>query len=238
MSKVNVQGYLDTIKAPWGQLFYQLAWHNIECEGKKILDFGSGFGISANHFAEKNEVIAVEPNEEMLVHRACEYSYEQLVGSVDQLRKLPTGSFDIILCHNVLEYVNNRQEILAEFVRLLKTEGFVSIIKHNKVGKIMQKAVFEYKIDEAMKLLANENVASVNFGTIDEYEKEELEKYSEGRFAIDKVFGLRMFYALQRNELKTGEDWFDNMFRLECMAEEISEFREIAFFHHVILRLK
>ena len=147
-----------------------------------------------------------------------------------------SNSLGTLICHNVLEYLENREELLLEFSRLLAKDGFVSIIKHNKAGKIMQKAVFEYNIDEAMKLLNNENVASVNFGTINEYDDHELEEYSRKRLRIDKIYGLRIFFALQRNELKTGEEWFANMYDLECKAEEIPEFRDIAFFHHIILR--
>ena len=33
---------------------------------EKILDFGSGEGITANYFAKNNDVIAIEPSEEML----------------------------------------------------------------------------------------------------------------------------------------------------------------------------
>ena len=100
----------------------------------------------------------------------------------------------------------------------------------------MQKAVFEYNIDEALKLLENGNAESVNFGTINEYDDHELEEYSRGMLKIHKNYGLRIFYALQRNELKTGDEWFSNMYDLECRAEEIPEFRDIAFFHHIILR--
>lgn len=57
---INVQGYLDTVNAPWGKLFYKLVWHNIDCEGKKILDFGSGFGVTADYFARNNDVTAIE----------------------------------------------------------------------------------------------------------------------------------------------------------------------------------
>ena len=42
---INVQGYLSAVNSPWGELFYQLVWHNLTCEDKKILDFGSGFGF-------------------------------------------------------------------------------------------------------------------------------------------------------------------------------------------------
>lgn len=238
MSKVNVKGYFDTINAPWGKLFYELAWHNLEFAGKRILDFGSGFGLTANHLARKNEVVAVEPNEEMLEYRICENEYEQIVGSIEALAAFPDSTFDVIVCHNVLEYVDNREDILMEFKRLLKADGSISIIKHNKAGKIMQKVVFEYNVEEALKLFDDENVASVNFGTIDEYDDCDLERYSKGQLVIDQVLGLRIFYALQRNELKTNDEWLANMYEIECRAEQIPEFRDIAFFHHIILKHK
>ena len=234
--KVNVQGYYEYMKTPWGKLFYELAWHNIECQGRKILDFGSGFGYTADHFAKSNEVIAVEPNEEMIKNRFSENEYRQIKGDINVLKQMPSQSFDVIICHNVLEYLEEREELLLEFSRLLAKDGLISVIKHNRAGKIMQKAVFEYNIDEAMKLLDNENVKSANFGTINEYDDHELEEYSRKSLKIDKIYGLRMFFALQRNELKTGGEWFKNMYDLECKAEEIPEFRDIAFFHHIILK--
>lgn len=234
--KANIQGYLAYVHAPWGKLFYELAWHRIACKGKRILDFGSGFGITANHFAKDNDVIAVEPNEEMLRHQFADHPYEQLIGSIEALQSMPDQSFDVIICHNVMEYLNDREALLSEFSRLLKPDGYISVIKHNRAGKIMQKAVFEYSVDEALKLLENGNAESAHFGTIHEYDDAALEAYSKGRLKIHSVYGLRIFYALQRNELKTGDEWFPNMYALECRAEEIPEFRDIAFFHHIILR--
>ncbi len=233
---VNVQGYLDTVNTPWGKLFYKLVWHNIDCKGKKVLDFGSGFGVTADYVAKNNDVTAIEPNEEILKHRFCNNKYNQIVGGIEQLRKIPNQTYDIIICHNVFEYLDYRTELLCEFNRVLRPDGFVSIVKHNKVGKIMQKVVFEYKIDEAKELLNNGNATSVNFGKINEYDICELEKCCEGSFKIDKVYGVRMFFALQRNELKVESDWISNMYDLECRVEEIPEFRNIAFYHHVILK--
>jgi len=233
---INVQGYLDTVNAPWGKLFYKLVWHNIECEGKKILDFGSGFGVTADYFAKNNDVTAIEPNEEMLKHRFCNNEYSQIVGGIEQIRKIPNQSYDMIICHNVLEYLDNRTELLCEFSRVLKPDGLVSIVKHNKVGKIMQKVVFDYKINEALELIHNGTAVSANFGTINLYDNCELEKYCEGSFEIEKIYGVRMFFALQRNELKIESNWISNMYNLECTTEGIPEFKNIAFFHHIILK--
>jgi hypothetical protein len=60
--------------------------------------------------------------------------------------------------------------------------------------------------------------------------------YNHIPFEIDKIYGVRMFFALQRNELKMVSDWISNMYNLECKTEEIPEFRNIAFNHHVILK--
>ncbi len=233
---INIQGYLNMINAPWGQLFYKLVWNNLNIEGKRILDFGSGFGVTADYLAKNNVVTAIEPNEDMLTHRICNNNYEQIVGGIEQLSKIQDKSFDVIVCHNVFEYVDNREEILREFHRLLKDNGILSIVKHNKAGKIMQKAVFEYNVEEALDLINNENIVSANFGTINEYENSELERYIDGYFEIEKVYGVRMLFGLQRNELKMEPDWISNMFKLECAIEENPTFRDIAFFQHIIIR--
>ncbi len=235
---MNINGYLDYIKAPWGRLFYRLVWHNLQFIDKKILDFGSGFGITSNHLAKSNAVTAVEPNVELLEHRICDNRYEQIIGSIDKLKGMEDGSFDVILCHNVLEYIENRANLIAEFHRLLKNDGILSIVKHNKNGKVMHKAVFENNIDEAMSLLNGENVTSQNFGTIDEYEIEDLQDCIAERFYLDKVYGIRTFYGMQPNAFKCEPDWEERMFILECAVENDTAYTNVAFFQHFLLKRK
>ena len=232
---MNISGYLDYINTPWGRLFYRLVWHNLEFKGKRILDFGSGFGVTSNHLAKYNTVTAVEPNSELLGHRICENDYEQIAGSIDQLKEMKDGSFDIILCHNVLEYVENRTELLSEFHRLLRKGGSLSVVKHNKNGKVMHKAVFENNIDEAMSLLKGENAMSQNFGTIHEYATEELKEWITGKFVLEKVYGIRTFYGIQPNSFKSEPDWEERMFLLECAVEKDTAYSNMAFFQHLFL---
>lgn len=84
------------IHEPWGKLFYKLVWHNIDCEGKSILDFGSGFGVTADYFAKNNEVTAIEPNEGLLKYKYSNNEYRQVIGGIEQLRKIPEQSFDMV----------------------------------------------------------------------------------------------------------------------------------------------
>lgn len=234
-NNINIEGYLSTVNAPWGKLFYKLLWHNLCCEGKRILDFGSGFGITANHFAKNNDVVAIEPNIEMLKNRFKTNDYQQIVGGIEKLCEFQNDSFDIIFCHNVMEYLDNRQQLLNEFNRILKRGGYVSVVKHNKLGKVMQKAVFEYNIETALDLLNDGKAISQNFGTINEYELSDLSMYCQGLFHISRVYGIRTFFGLQRNEFKNDVDWMEKMYELESAVEGIPEFQNIAFFHHIIL---
>ena len=233
---INVEGYFQSMQSPWGQLFYKILWNHLEFEGKQVLDFGSGFGITANHLAKKNQVIAIEPNEEVLEYRFTENPYQQLIGSIERLKELPDQSFDVIICHNVLEYVEDRKAVIHELTRLLKNDGFISLVKHNIPGVIMQKAVFQYNIDDCMKLLDGEHVGSANFGVIREYTNSNLESYINGELEICNQYGIRTFYALQSNDIKHEEDWITRMFELETRVEQIEEFRNISFFHHFELR--
>ena len=123
----------------WEKLAKQIIWKQIgTLNGKTILDFGSGTGITADHFAADNKVIAVEPSEEMLAKQVNTNGYQQIIGSIKELKKLPSESFDYIFCHNVLEYADDREIIVREFHRLLKPSGKLSIVKHNRNGRVMQ----------------------------------------------------------------------------------------------------
>ena len=62
----------------WERLFKRIVWSQLAgTEGKTVLDFGSGEGITADHFAENNNVTAVdgdkitaEPSTTMITHRS------------------------------------------------------------------------------------------------------------------------------------------------------------------------
>ena len=235
----SINNYLEYINTPWGRMFYEMVFRQLgDIRGKRILDFGSGFGVTADFLAKHNDVAAIEPNELMIERRYKSSDYTQIVGGAEKLRDFPDGIFDIVVCHNVLEYVADRQEVMTQFVRVLKPDGFISIVKHNRNGKIMQKAVREYKLEEVKTLLALGNTSSASFGTIGIYENHDLLEYSEGTLEIKKCHGLRTFYALQDNDIKYSDDWFENMLELELSVCGIDDFCKVSFFNHVILTKK
>ena len=231
--------YIDNMNKPWSQLYYRLVWEQLpDIKNAKILDFGSGLGITADHLAKDNDVTAIEPNPDMVEIRTRENRYTQIVGGIAQMRELEEKSFDMVLCHNVLEYAGERQEIVRELCRILKPNGLLSLIKHNHTGRIMSKAILENNLDEVISLLNGEAVNAAYFGQIGYYHIDDISNWlCDLDISIVKVLGIRALMCLHPdNETRYDPDWQDNMFDIEMRVSGIDAFRNIAFYHHIILK--
>lgn len=225
----------------WEAMLKKMLWHQLgDIKDKKILDFGSGLGITANHYAKSNQVVAIEPSEESVNARWQENEYEQIIGSIEELRKLEAESFDVIFCHNVLEYASDpnelREEIVREFYRVLKPGGMLSIVKHNRYGRVMQMAVLLNNFESANNLLDGKDGVASQFGVIRYYDDADIMKWCDG-LAVTKVYGIRTFWDLQqKQEIQEDAKWQEQMLEIEKRVSEIEEFRAVAFFHHLILQ--
>lgn len=219
----------------WERLLKKIVWAQLgEIKGKHILDFGSGEGITANYFAKENNVVAVEPWEEMLTNRWEDYEYRQIQGDVSKLSEFMDNTFDVILCHNVLEYIDDKEKIVNELHRVLKPGGTLSIVKHNRAGRVMQMAVLLDDIEKANELLDGKDSAASKFGAIRYYEDEKVVEWNAGLKYVD-CFGIRTFWDLQQNQEKHDlEEWQDKMMQLEMRVSQIDEYKKIAFFHHLL----
>jgi SAM-dependent methyltransferase len=150
------------------------------------------------------------------------------VNNFTKTDKLPSGTFDAIICHNVMEYVPNRAEYIHMMHGLLNPGGLLSLVKHNHNGRVMAKIVFQNDTN------IDADETSISFGKISYYDIAEFEPH----FTIEKTYGVQAFFGLQRNEIKYATDWEDRMFTVERQAEEIPAFRDVAYFHHFILHNK
>lgn len=220
---------------PWEVLQKKLTWTQLgEFCGKRILEFGCGNGIMGAYYADINEVTAIEPDKEVLDNNKYD-NVKQICGDINELRKFEDAYFDIILCHNVLEYAIEREDIMKEFQRLLKSDGMISILKHNRVGRVMQMTVLLNNFQHANDLLDGKDSMASKYGSIRYYNDEDLVKWAP-ELKIKKILGMRTFFDLQQNqEIHKDEDWQIKMMEMEQRVSNIDEFRNVAFFHHVIL---
>ena len=221
----------------WERLFKKIVWKQLgDMEGKKILDFGSGEGITANHFAEKNNVTAIEPSKEMLSNAWKDYEYTQIVGDVNALSAFKNETFDVIICHNVLEYIDDKAAVIKALVRVLKKDGIISIVKHNRAGRVMQMAVLLDDFEKANEILDGKDSTTSKFGTIRYYEDNDITKW-EPQITVSDILGIRTFWDLQQNQQKHGDEaWQEKMLQLELRVSQMREYKNIAFFHHLLLK--
>ena len=232
---MDIQQYKQMLEQPWGKIQYEITFAQLaHLENKKILDFGSGFGLVSQFLAQNNEVVAIEPQEKMLFAYS-NHSYKKILGSLEQVEKFESESFDIVLCHNVLEYIdeNCRVNYLSELKRVLKQDGKLSIIKHNQVGKIMQAVVFSNDVDQALDLLNGNEFKSVSFSQGTTYTIDELLEMS--KMKLENYQAIRTFYSLQMNEVKTKDNWLEKMTEMELSVCDLYPYKDISFLQHVWL---
>ena len=165
----TVKDYVDLVKTPWGRMFYDMLFIQLsipQTTNLNILDFGSGLGVTANHYAVWHNVTAIEPNPEMIESSFNENKYKQINGGVNDLAEFQTDKFDYIFCHNVLEYIEGKEPIITELLRVLKAGGILSVVKHNRVGRVLHTAVFKNDPQKAISLQdANANDKNNYLGT-------------------------------------------------------------------------
>lgn len=227
---------LDLLQ-PWEKLMKQIVWKQMgDIKDKIILDFGSGIGVTADYLAKNNEVIAIEPDEESVNMRWQENTYHQIIGDVKELKNFEDETFDMIVCHNVLEYAKEeRIEIVNELARILKKDGKISLVKHNRAGRVMQMVVLLNDFDSANSLLDGNDGMTSKFGAIHYYEDTDIEKWCP-RLKIAKTLGMRAFWDLQQNQdIQKENDWQKKMIDVELRVSDMDEYKRIAFFHHLTI---
>ncbi len=230
--------YLNNLPT-WDKLMKKMVWQQLgEINNKRILDFGSGLGTTADYLAENNNVVAIEPNIDSINQRSQINTYKQYQGSTEILKTFENESFDIIICHNVFEYAKDRIDILNEFNRVLKDDGFISIVKHNRYGRVMQMVVLLNNFNHASELLEGKDGQTEKTDTISYYEDSDIEKWCS-YLKITNTLGMRTFYDLQQKQnIQKDEKWQENMLEMEHQVSAIKAFQDIAFFHHLIIKRK
>lgn len=143
----SIDNYRKLMDQPWGKMFYDVLFRQLalpEDHPLDILDFGAGFCVTASHYAPFHRVTAIEPSKEMLDLKLEDHGseYTCIHGGIEEVRKQNMAAFDLVICHNVLEYVPDKERILTELAGVLKKGGRLSIVKHNLAGESLRAQSF------------------------------------------------------------------------------------------------
>jgi S-adenosylmethionine-dependent methyltransferase len=126
-----------------------------------IVDVGGGTGGLAVPFAALgHHVTVVDPSPDALaaaLRRAAEVG-AHLVAVQGEAASLDSvadpGSADLVICHNVLEYVDSPADAMAAIARVLRPSATVSVLAANSVAAVLHRALAG-RFAEARLLLAD-----------------------------------------------------------------------------------
>jgi SAM-dependent methyltransferase len=105
----------------------------------RVLDLGCGVGYGAHLCASLNiaikQIICVDFSRDALLFAQQAYADRRIVLVQGDACRLPfvTGSFDSVVCFEVIEHVENARALLEEVKRVLRPQGFLLISTPNKL---------------------------------------------------------------------------------------------------------
>jgi S-adenosylmethionine-dependent methyltransferase len=154
---IDAQAYGDYLRTIPGRLRADLAWENLReflpfQSGAAALDAGGGTGEMAVRLAECGfQVTVLDVSEAMLAETervATEASVRHRItlvhGDAGQLPHLfSPASFTVVVCHNVIEFVERPAEVLQAISSLLVrgNSAVASVIVRNRAGEILSAAL-------------------------------------------------------------------------------------------------
>jgi S-adenosylmethionine-dependent methyltransferase len=167
--------YAAYLETPEGRLRSDLAFANLQDflppganDSLRALDVGCGTGATAVRLARLGmHVTLLDSSAEMLnisLRAAREAGGAEKIalkpGDAVQLANLfDAGSFDVILCHNVLEYVEDPHSVLCGSARALRgSSAILSVLVRNQAGEVLKAAI------QMGDLVAAENSLTTEWG--------------------------------------------------------------------------
>ncbi|SDC23782.1 methyltransferase [Streptomyces prasinopilosus] len=210
-----------------------------------VLDTGGGSGNFAVPVARLgHRVTVVDPSPDALFaleRRAAE------AGVADRVRGLQgdahglfdvaeRGGYDVVLCHGVLEYVDDPAEAVRNTVAALRPEGVLSLLAAGLGGAVLSRALAGH-FKEARQALDDPNG---RWGAGDpvphRFTAGQLSGLVEGAgLRVGAVHGVRVFADLVPGGLVDTEPGaLDALLKLEAAAAELAAFHSVATQLHVL----
>lgn len=210
-----------------------------------VLDTGGGSGNFAVPVARLgHRVTVVDPSPNALFaleRRAAEADVADRVRGVQGdahglFDVVERGGYDVVLCHGVLEYVDDPSEGVRNVVAALRPEGVLSLLAAGLGGAVLARALAGH-FTEARQALDDPNG---RWGTGDpvprRFTAEQLTALVEAAgLRIGAVHGVRVFADLVPGVLVDTEPGaMDALLELEAAAAELAAFHSVATQLHVL----
>jgi len=129
---------------PWGEdatiayeHLHRYAFASQFVEGKRVLDLATGEGYGASLLARKaSSVLGIDLDQATIRHASDKYDQANLrflVGAITQVPLPESRCFDVIVCFEAIEHIEEHEPLLEEIKRLLVDDGLLIVSTPNKV---------------------------------------------------------------------------------------------------------
>ncbi len=235
--------------APWGRLRYRQGLMNLTRhlgeQPLQILDLGGGNGFDAVLLAKQGHIVTVlDFSAEMLADGRKLAAAEQMAvtfqqGDVTRLADYYAEPiFDVVLCHNLLQYVGERiTAVLQAIHQILKPNAILSLMITNPYAELFAQALREYNLQAALATLNNRTHYIATFDTmITRYTDAELrEILTATDFTLLHQYGIRAICDfIADNDLKFDPDFYQKLEILELVLSDKEPYKFMARFYHFI----
>ncbi len=244
--------YRAYLKTPSGRLRSELAWENLRrllprnTWKQRALDVGGGTGFASVQLAQMGyEVVLLDSSDEMLRVAREQAGAENVAARISfchgDARRLPelfdAESFDIIVCHNMLEYGENPSAIVRDIANVLRKDAVLSVLVRNRAGEVLKDAI---KSRDWKLAVANLNAETVVDSLYDEPVRvftlaEVRDLLTRARLEVVSEHGVRVFFDYLDVENPAGAE-YSQIFELESGLGMRPEFAAIARYIQVISR--
>ena len=243
--------YAAYLETPEGRLRLDLAFANLQDflpqapRSLHALDLGSGTGATSVRLARLGvHVTLLDPSPSMLDfanHAAQEAGVTERItlklGDAAELATLfDTGTFDLVLCHNVLEFVDDPWAVLRSAARTLRdSSGIISALVRNQPGEVLKAALLNGDLAATERSLTAEwGDESLYGGKVRLFTAESLKAMLAGAsLAVIAERGVRVISDYLPPRI-SRQDEYESIFDLERKLGRRPEFAAVARYTHLL----
>lgn len=253
--RTGVAKYAAYLETPEGKLRLDLAFANLQeflphaTQPLLALDLGCGTGAMALRLAQLGlRVTLLDASAPMLefADRAVqdagvEKRVELKHGDATQLAGLfPGESFDVILCHNVLEYLEDPNAVLRNAARALRgPSSIISVLVRNQAGDVLKAAIQDGDLTAAdHNLTAEWGHESLYGGPVRLFTTESLNAMlRESSLSIAAQRGIRVLSDYLPPKVSRSDE-YRQILELERKLGRRPEFAAVARYTHCLAHHK
>jgi S-adenosylmethionine-dependent methyltransferase len=243
--------YAAYLETPEGRLRLDLAFANLQdilpqaTRSLHALDLGCGTGAVAVRLARLGlHVTLLDASEAMLdfaKHAAQEAGVWERIAlkhrDTSQFANLfPAESFDVILCHNILEYVDDPCAVLRSAARVLRDpSSIISVLVRNQAGEVLKAAIHDGDLAATEhNLTAEWGNESLYGGRVRLFTAESLQAMlHESSLAVTAERGVRVLSDYLPPKVSRNYE-YERILELERKLGKRPEFAAIARYTHCL----